>query len=253
MERPEIERAVKSADHQEEQQQHRPDPAQGLHFLAEAEAPAGRTGRRIAEDRDLNRHHIENDAEDAGNDAGDEQLADRGFGEQAVDHQDDRRRNQDPQRSAGGDRGRGQLIGIAELAHFRHHHLGHGGGGGERRAADGGKAATGGNGGHGEATAEMAEKGVGDLVELTADAALVDEQAHQDEQGHHRKPVILAGIDDQPRHKRDCRREIGFIGHAGHADDSHGEGNGHPQQHQKQHCGKTDDGFNHVRLGEGLA
>jgi hypothetical protein len=47
--------------------------------------------------------------------------------------------------------------------------------------------------------------------------------------------------------------EIGLVGHAGHADDGHGEGNGHAQQHQQQHRGKTDERFNHVRLGEGPA
>ena len=91
--------------------------------------------------------------------AGHEQCADRLFRVHRVDHQDHRRRDQDAERAARGERAGVQRGRIAELAHFRPGDLGHGRRSGERRAADSAEGSAAADGRHGQAAAPVPEPG----------------------------------------------------------------------------------------------
>ena len=83
------------------------------------------------------------------------------FRHQPVNHQNNRRRDQDPERPPRSNRRRGQPVGITIAPHFRHRDLGHGGGRCQRGSADRGKPATGSNRRHCQTAAHVAQKGVG--------------------------------------------------------------------------------------------
>ena len=128
------------------------------------------------------------------NDAGGEQLADIGLGEDAVDHHDDRRRDQDSERAAGGDRAHGKCVLVPILAHRGVRHLGEGRGGGNRRTADRAKARAGDDRGHRKPAPLVAKEAIGRVIEFLRHPRVGDEVAHQDEQRHHRKRVGEAGF-----------------------------------------------------------
>ena len=107
-----------------------------------------------------NRQGVNDDRDNARQDAGDEQPADAFLGQDAVDHQQDTGRDQDAQGAAGGDRAGGQEIRVAVAAHRWHRHLGHGRGGGDAGAADRSEAAAGDHRGHRQAAAEMTQEGI---------------------------------------------------------------------------------------------
>ncbi len=183
--------------------------------------------------------------DDAGNDAGDEQLADAGLGHDAVDHHDDRRRDQDAERAAGRDRAGGERVAVAVLAHRRIGHLGEGRGGRDRGAADRAEAGAGDDGGHGKPAAPVAEEAVGGVIELVGHPRAHHEVAHQDEQRDDRQRVGQPGL---VGHLRDHRRgdvEVELVGDAGEADDAHGEGHRHAQEREDEESRKSDQRFGH--------
>ena len=142
---------VEQDEHQHDQQEARPD----AHEAGPALLPRGRDRSSgaclgLITDPD-DRHGREQDADDdARDDAGDQQLADRGLGRDAVDHHRDARRDQDVERRADADRARRQLVRIAVAAHFRHRDLRHHRGGRHARAGHGAEDAAGEHGGDGE-------------------------------------------------------------------------------------------------------
>ena len=86
-----------------------------------------RTGRQEAWPHladDENGNEIHRHGENAGDNAGDEQLADILLGDDAVDRKHNGWRQHGAERAAGGDHAGGEALRIAEAAHFR---IGHGG------------------------------------------------------------------------------------------------------------------------------
>jgi hypothetical protein len=120
--------------------------------------------------------------QDAGDDAGDEQLADRLLGDDAVDDQRQRGRDEDAQRAAGGDEAGGQFLRVAALPHLRDAHAAHGGAGGRAGAAHGGEHRAAEDVGHAEAAGQLVEPAMRRLVEVRRRPRLADRRAHQDEQ-----------------------------------------------------------------------
>ena len=115
-------------------------------------APAGRKpgrSRPMMHDR----QHVHRSGEQAGNDAGDEQLADVLLGDDAVDREHRRRRQHGAERAAGGDHAGGERLRIVVAAHLRIGDGREGRGGRDRRAGDRGKAGAGGDGGDAEPAA----------------------------------------------------------------------------------------------------
>ena len=116
---------VEHDQHQQDQQQARPDPDQAGAALGRRRAERGR--RVVGADPDpAVDHGGQQDADDDARDhAGDQQLADRGLRRDAVDHHRDAGRNENVERGADADRAGRQLLGIAVPAHLRHRDLGH--------------------------------------------------------------------------------------------------------------------------------
>ena len=86
----------------------------------------------------------------------------------------------------------------------------------------------------------MAEKGVGNLVQLSAQPALVDEKAHQDEQRNHRKPIVLSRVDDQPSDHRNSAPERVQVHVPDHANQPHRKGDRHAQENESEDRCETD-------------
>ena len=136
-------------------------------------------------------HEGEQDAgDDPRHDAGDQELADRGLGGDAVDHHGDARRNQNVERRADADCARRQLVGIAVAAHFRHGDLGHHRGRGRAGARHGAENAAGEHGGDGEPAPDVRAPVGGGGVEVAGEPARGREERHQDEHGDRGQRVV---------------------------------------------------------------
>ena len=85
---PEIKHTVEPADHQREERQHRPDVVQRAQPLTPCGAGASGAGLGVHGDGKADRAEVEQDAKRPGHDARDEQRADRGLGQQPIDHKD---------------------------------------------------------------------------------------------------------------------------------------------------------------------
>ncbi|MCY1540804.1 hypothetical protein D9M68_764630 [compost metagenome] len=174
--------AIDSAHDDAEDRGHGPQGAQQrapvhLHALR----ARGRL-RRVAPNHVANRDHVPDDGHEARHDAGREQHADVGLRGHAVDHHDHRGRDQNAQRAACGNSGGGQLVAIAEAAHFGDGDLPHGGRRRHTGATDGAKAAAGDHGGHRHTAAAPPDQGLRSAEQVTRNAGARHEVAHQDEQ-----------------------------------------------------------------------
>jgi hypothetical protein len=194
--------------------------------------------------RQAEQHH----RDEARQDAGGEQLADAGVGHDPVDDHDGRRRDQDAERPARGDRADRELVGIVVLAHRRIGDLGHRRRGRDRRAADRAEACAREHGRHRQAAAQVADDGVAGAVELLRHAGAGDEVAHQDEERHHRQRVLEARLVDDRRRRRHRRAEAAHPPQAEEADQAHRDRDRHAQERDHKHDGEADQCFGHVAL-----
>src|SRR4029079_17504594 len=108
-----------AADDERKKQQSGPHLAHAFHSLAPGGAHTGRqvAGSGVADHGDG--QHVHGDGENTGQDAGDEQLADVLFGDQAVDGEYRGGGNHDAERTASGDDAGGKALRVAVAAHFR--------------------------------------------------------------------------------------------------------------------------------------
>ena len=244
---------IDAAHDDDEQQRHAPHLPEGGPAQRPGRALGGRAELGLEADHRLHGADVEQHADDAGDDPGDEQRADAGLGEDAVDDEDDARRDQDPEGAAGRDRSGGEAVGVAEAPHRRHRHLGHRRRGRQARAADGAEAAAGDDGGHRQAAAAVAEEGVRGGIELVREPRAADEGAHQDEQRHHRELVGLGRVAGDLRDQRQGRAQADLEREAGDADDRHREGDRQPQEDQQQQDRQRGQRFDHLSRGGGAA
>ena len=126
--------AVDGADHPGDQQRQRPDAQQDVELLPQRGLRIdGRREARIQLAADHNHRGVDDRSQQTGNEAGEEQLADRLAGEDAVDDHQHTWRNQRAKSSGAGDGSRGQALVIAGAQHFRHRDPAHGDRGGDTR------------------------------------------------------------------------------------------------------------------------
>ena len=118
---------------------------------------------------------------DAGDDAGDEQIADRGLRQDAIEDQQQARRDQHAEHRGSGDHADGEARLVAQPQHLGHRDLGEHRGRGDRGAGDRGEHRVGADRGHAQPRLDAAEGVVGDVVGVLADVGDADQQAHQDE------------------------------------------------------------------------
>ena len=128
--------------------------------------------------------------DDPGDHAGDEQLADRGLGGDAVDHHADARRDQDVEGRADADRARRQLVRVPAAAHLRHRDARHHRGGGQARPGHRAEDAAREDGGDGQTTLDPGEPVGGGGVEVAGEAARGREVGHEDEHGDGGQHVV---------------------------------------------------------------
>ena len=209
-------------------------------------ALACRTRFRVTPCVHHDRTHIQQGAQQAGQNTGKEQLADVGLGHDAVDHEGHAGRNHDAQSPGRGDAARGQRIAVTIALHLGVGHTRHGGRCGQAAAANGRKTRAGQHGGNRQTATQVPHKTVGGAVQLARDVRLVDQVAHQDEQRHHRERIVVDGAEGGFTHHEQGRAPAQDTQAPDHARDQHGHGNGHFQRNQCQHHGHGDQGGGHV-------
>ncbi len=234
--------AVDAADDEGEQQQRRPDVAQRREALRPRAARAGRQVARPRHADDRDGDHVHGDGEDAGQDAGDEQLADVLLGDQPVDREHRRGRDHDAERAAGGDHAGGEGLRIAVAPHLRIGDLRERRRGRDRRAADRRKAAAGRDGGDAEPAPEMAEEGVRGAEQLAAHAGGGGERAHQQEHRDDGEIVVGHRAHGGVADDLEGGRAADDVGEAADAHQSHRHADRHAQQHQHEQDDETEDG-----------
>ena len=140
---------VDAADDQREHREHGPDPRQRPPPFGHRHGRARAARLRMAPHVQRDGHHVARRREQPRHDGGEEQLGDVLLGQDRVDHEDDRRREEDAEGAAGGKGRGGEAAGVAlppklgqnaTLAHRRR--------GGERGAADRAEPRAGTDGGH---------------------------------------------------------------------------------------------------------
>ena len=118
----------------------------------------------------------------AGNDAGDEKLADRGIGGDGVEHHRDRRRNQYPQRAGGGDHAGTEALREALRHHRRQNDRADGDHGRGRRTGHRRKQRAGEHAGERQTAIPMPDHGGREADHAPRDPAMGEEAAGQDEE-----------------------------------------------------------------------
>ena len=150
-------------------------------------------------------HHIGDHAaggEKSGDDAGQEELADRQFGQHAPDDHQDRWRYQHAKAGAAGDAAECKIAAVAEAPHFRIGDARECGGGGDADAGDESEQRIRYDGCSCKPAGEPPAGAVAKCIEIARGAAFCQEVAHQHEQWDHGKHVI-------------AQRLIGGIGYKG--------------------------------------
>ena len=127
----------------------------------------------------------------AGNDPGDEHIADADLRQNAVDHEEHRRRNDRRHQPARRGHGGGEVPVIATLDHLGHHHMAHHRDLRVGRANDGGHEHVGDKVDVGQPAAQRPDKDAGKFDQTLGDAALVHQLAHQHEERDRQQPVFL--------------------------------------------------------------
>ncbi len=240
--------AVDAAEHQHEQPEHRPHHAQRAALDLRVERIAGRAVFGIAPNGHFHRAEEQPDQQQAGQHAGDEQLADILLRDDGVDDQRHRGRDHDAERAAGGDRAGGETVAVAVMPHRRDGDLGHGRGGRQRRTADGGKAGAGDHRRERKPAAEAAEAGIGGVVKVAREIGAVDERAHQDEQRDDAQIVVHGVVHDLLPDQRERRAPAAQVSEADQADEHGGEADAQAEEAQQDEDGEAGEGRDHTPL-----
>ena len=188
-------------------------------------------------------------------DARQEQPADRGLGEDAVEDEQHRGRDQRAERAPRRDRGRRQLRIIAEAQHLGHADAAHRRGTGDGRARDGGKAAAADQRGHADPARHAAQPDIGRVIDPRRDAGVIGDVAQGHEERDHRQIVRVDQLEEavhdhgRGRVDRALRHEAAGaerVDHEGadrrHGRQHEGDGNAQRQKHDDHADGDQPDG-----------
>jgi hypothetical protein len=135
--------------------------------------------------------------------AGHEERADRGVGDEAVEHHRRRRRDQDAERAAAGDHAERAAAAVAVAQHLRDRDLADGERGGDRRAGDRREHRAGEHGGDAEATRQVAHQRVRGGVEVVDHLPAHHEMRHQHEQRDRDQQVDVELAEHELAERRD--------------------------------------------------
>ena len=130
-------------------------------------------------------------------DAGEEQVDDRFLSEKAIDDHRDGRRDEHPERAAGGEQAESEAPPVAARREFGNGDRAYGGGRRHRRAGDGGEEGAGQDGGDRESSGPVADPALHGGEKPGAGAAVQQHVRHQDEQRHGEQNEIV-----HARHQR---------------------------------------------------
>ena len=183
---------------------------------------------------------IKKHRDDAGDNAGDEQVADAFFGQDAVDDQRRRGRNEDAHGAAGGDRAGGETFVVVVAAHGRDGDFSHGCRGGDGRARNGGKAAAGRYCRHGDAAALIAQPSLGGIIDVFGQCGTKHKDAHQYKQRQSDEIGVEGEVKDLLADGFQRRAEAAHDGNADKAHQHHGIAQRKAEKGDGQKYGETD-------------
>ena len=175
------------------------------------------------------------------------------LGDEAVDREHDRRRDQDAERAARRDHAGCDIVAVAEATHLGQRDVAHGRRGRDRRAADRGEAAARADGGEREAAAEVAEPGVAGAKQFLRHPRCGREHAHQDEHRDQAEVVVGRRAHRRRREQVERRAPAGDRGEPADPGQRHGDADRHPHQHHQEHRRETRNGDEIGRAHSGAA
>jgi hypothetical protein len=227
--------AIDRADDEGDEQHYRYQAPRRVDLLAEGKAGVGRWCLVTVEKRP-NDHvaHEKDDQQQPRKYPGDEEAGDGDLGLDAVDDEDDRGRDQEPQRARPGKRPDRHALVIAAFGKLRQGHLADGHGGCRRRPRDGGEDAAADDVDVHEAPRDARHPRRKPSEHVLRQAGAKQDLAHPDEQRERGQGPGGAGAPDRGGHDQAGRR----VGKEDDAEKSDGEqGQGHPKaagQEEKQ-------------------
>ena len=130
---------------------------------------------------DGDKHHAHDDARQ---ETGAEQTADAFLRDDGVENHRHGRRNDDADRTGGGDERGGGILAVAALFQLGHERRADGGGGRRARTGDGGEEHARQHGDDGQAALNHAQQGLAELDEHLGDSAAREQVAREDEERH---------------------------------------------------------------------
>ena len=176
--------------------------------------------------------HHQDRHQHAGQDAGEEERADRGVGHHPVDHERQARRDDRPERRRRGGHADRELGRVAVLLHRLDLDRAEAGGVGDRRAAHAGEDHRADDVDVAEAALHPADQGEREVVDPRRDAGVVHQVAGEDEERHgeQREAVDAADhpVDD------DERRQVAREQDVGERRPGHGDGHRNAAAHEEQ-------------------
>ena len=197
------ETAVEAAEHQRDQRRDRqalgqklPPGEDGLVKVVGTPDEPGREGRhRDDPGRESDRQ------QQARSDPGDEQVADALLGQDAVEDQEERGRDQHAEDARSRDDADGEAWRVAVADHLRHGDLGEDGGRGNGDAGDRGEDRVGPDGSHAQTAPESAEGLVGDVEGVATHSRFRDDEPHQHEERHDAEKIACDRVVCRQRHQ----------------------------------------------------
>ena len=226
---------VDAADGEGHDEHHRTGAAERRHAFGHGGARTGRAKVRAIVREDGDGDDEERRQQQAGEEAGEQQPADRLLGEDAIDDERCARRDENPERAAGRDRAGRKAVIVLVALHLGQADLAHGDRRRDARSRDGGKAGAGHDRRGGKAAAPMADPCIGRAEQRTAHAGRRREIAHQHEQRNDREIVIgRVGIGIRAKGHQRLLRPVEY-GESDAAHEQHGDADGHAQRQQAEH------------------
>ena len=188
---------IDAAEHGDEKAQHGEDVEDVFGRRTALRARIARRGeRRIDHQVDGDIDHEDAGHQQARQHARHEEARDRFFDQRAIQHHDDRRRDEDAERAAGRQGSEHGFWIITALQHFRDGYGADGRGGGYARSAHGGEDGARKDVGVQQAAGQPAQQNHDSAIEIVAGAAAQDEFAHQQEHRDRDQDVAVGGIPD---------------------------------------------------------
>ena len=234
---------IEPSDDANDEHQDRPDAGKRSAALAPERGTIRegdrRRQRRIEGAADHDHDHVDRGGEQAGENAGDQQLGHRDLGENSVDDESDARRDKRVEGAAAGADTGGEPLVVFVLEHFGHGEARHHRRRGHARARGGAETSAGPVRRDREPARQRTEPSMRRAEQRGTDARIASDGAHQQE--HRDRGQVPAGGEHEGRVAERAERdvEITQVPEAEERDRTHRDADRHAQRDEHQHSAKA--------------